>query len=95
MSKLKTENQLPQTIVSDSYVWAFLYSPCIHESSFRTVSLHKTEKGAEIAMEFHKENKRKEHERLYSDLPEEEKTALYVEFGTMEAWDVQKFPVLE
>jgi hypothetical protein len=29
-----------------------------------TVSLHKTEKGAEIAMEFHKENERKEHEAL-------------------------------
>jgi hypothetical protein len=30
-----------------------------------TVSLHKTEKGAEIAMEFHKENERKEHEEMY------------------------------
>jgi hypothetical protein len=38
----------------NDYVWAFLYCP-IHESSFATVSLHKTEKGAEIAMEFHKE----------------------------------------
>jgi hypothetical protein len=36
----------------NDYVWAFLYCPCIHESSFATVSLHKTEKGAEIAMEF-------------------------------------------
>ena len=95
MNKLKTETQLPQTIISDSYVWAFLYCPCIHESSFAIVSLHKTEKGAEIAMEFHKENKRKEHEEMYANLSITEKSELYVEFGIMEAWDVQKFPVLE
>jgi hypothetical protein len=40
----------------NDYVWAFLYV-LIHESSFATVSLHKTEKGAEIAMEFHKEKR--------------------------------------
>lgn len=95
MSKLNTETQLPQTIFSDSYVWAFLYCPCIYESSFATVSLHKTEKGAEIAMEFHKENERKKHEERYVNLSITEKSELYVEFGTMEAWDVQKFPVLE
>jgi len=49
MNTDKNNTQLPQSSVSDSYVWAFLYCPCIHESSF----------------------------------------------GTMEAWDVQKFPVLE
>jgi hypothetical protein len=35
-----------------------------------TVSLHKTEKGAEIAMEFHKENERKEHEALILSISE-------------------------
>jgi hypothetical protein len=72
----------------NDYVWAFLYCPCIHESSFATVSLHKTEKGAEIAMEFHKENERKEHE-MYSNLSR--KNQNYIEFGNNEAWDIQSY----
>jgi hypothetical protein len=79
----------------NDYVWAFLYCPCIHESSFATVSLHKTEKGAEIAMEFHKENERKEHEEMYSNLSISEKSELYVEFGNNEAWDIKKLPIEE
>jgi hypothetical protein len=95
MNTEENNTQSSQSCVSDSYVWAFLYCPCIHESSFGIVSLHKTEKGAEIAMEFHRENERKEHEEMYSKLSITEKSELYVEFGIMEAWNVQKFPVLE
>jgi hypothetical protein len=40
----------------------------VHESSFTTVSLHKTEKGAEIAVEFQRKTERKEHEEMYSNL---------------------------
>lgn len=90
-----TQEQSCKSGVSDSYVWAFLYCHCIHESSFGTVSLHKTEKGAEIAMEFHKENERKEHEEMYANLSISEKSELYTEFGQNKAWDIQKFPVGE
>ena len=32
-------------------VWAFQYNDCYHESSFATMSLHKTKEGAERAMQ--------------------------------------------
>jgi len=36
-------------------VYAFLYNGCVHESSYATMSLHKTEAGAIAAMTKHKE----------------------------------------
>ena len=41
-------------------VYAFLYNSCIYESAHATMSLHKTRKGAEMAMEVHKAEKEKE-----------------------------------
>jgi hypothetical protein len=81
-------------IKSNNKVFAFMYCPCIHESAWATVSLHRDRKSAETAMVFHKENERLEHERLYSNLSEEERNSLYVEFGTMEAWDVNELTIL-
>jgi len=78
-----------------SEVYAFMYCPCIHESAFATVSLHKTEKGAEMAMAFDKEAKRKEHDKMYSNLSISEVSELYSEFGIHEAWSVAKLPILE
>ena len=59
---------------SVDYVWAFVYCPCVHESAWRTVSLHKSKKGAEIALEFHKAETIKE----------------WGDAELSEAWDVQK-----
>ena len=63
-------------------VYAFIYNPCIHESAWATVSLHKTKKGAEMAMEFHRNEARKEHEELYKDEKE------IPEFGEFENWAI-------
>jgi len=41
-------------------VYEFLYNPMVEESSAQTMSIHKTRKGAEMAMKFHKEEKTKE-----------------------------------
>ena len=35
-------------------IYAAIFNPMIHESGFVTLSLHRTQKGAEMAMEFHK-----------------------------------------
>jgi hypothetical protein len=49
-------------------VYEFLYNSSIHESCAATMSIHKTRKGAEMALEFHKndiknkwEEEKKEH----------------------------------
>ena len=42
-------------------IYAFVYSSCIYEEGPVTQSLHKTRRGAEMAMEFHKAEKFKEY----------------------------------
>jgi hypothetical protein len=64
-------------------VFAFQYCDCIHESSFFTESLHKTQKGAEMAMEFHKNERFKEFEKY-----KEETEYSDIEFGQFEDWRV-------
>lgn len=70
-------------------VYAFLYNSCIHESAFATMSLHKTRKGAEMAMEFHKAQKEKDHWEIY-DRPEDYYTS---PFGEYEVWMVEEMEV--
>lgn len=71
-------------------VFEFWYNDCIHESADGCISLHRTRKGAEMAMEFHKEQKRKEFEEMYKD--EED---INFAFDSMCAWGVEERTVLE
>jgi hypothetical protein len=41
-------------------LYAFLYNPMIHESGYITISIHRTQKGAEKAMEFYKHEVKEE-----------------------------------
>ena len=54
---------------SSNFVYEFLYNSDCVESSARTVSIHKTMKGAEMAMEFHKNEKLKEWEQTCKEYP--------------------------
>jgi len=70
-------------------LWEFLYCSCIHESSFMTVSLHRTEEGANRAMEIHKAFEEKEFNDLYKDSGIEPAAP----FGHFEAWKIQQIEV--
>jgi len=70
-------------------VYAFLYNSCIYESAYATMSLHTTRKGAEMAMEFHKAQKEKEHWEIYNR-PDDYYTN---PFGEHEAWAVDEIEV--
>lgn len=70
-------------------VYAFLYNPCIYESSAQTISLHYSEQGAIDAMNIHKEEKKKEFDLLWGD--EEDSHMI---FGDMEAWFTQPVKIL-
>lgn len=73
-------------------VYAFLYNSCIYESAYATISLHKTKKGAEMAMQFHKAEKEKEHWAIYDKIPED----YYMHpFGEHEDWCVEEMDILE
>lgn len=68
-------------------VYAFKYCPCIYESAYGTISLHATKKGAEIAMEFHKNEALEDHKRIYGDDED-------FEFGQFEHWVVDEVEIL-
>ena len=74
-------------------VYAFKYSPD-YESGYYVVSLHKTQKGAEIAMLFHKNERLKEHEEylmyIRKDIPNYKQ-----DLEDYEKWSVEECEILE
>lgn len=78
-----------QHLKENNILYAFRYCDCIFESSHATKSLHRTRKGAEIALEFHKNEKRKEYEEVY---PTEEDREEFP-FGTHEDWDIEEIKI--
>lgn len=51
------------------YVYEFIYNSDCHEGAAVTMSIHKTRRGAEMAMEFHKNEILKEWERECEEYP--------------------------
>ena len=78
-----------QLIKKHNKVYEFWYNDCIHESAASCMSLHKTRKGAEMALDFHREEKRKHFEDLYA------KHTPASPFGTDEAWGVSVREIFE
>lgn len=56
-----------QKNTNKTIVYEFLYNSDCHESTASTISIHKTRKGAEMAMEFHKNEKRNDWKKEYED----------------------------
>lgn len=67
-------------------VYIAMYNPMIYESSFGVISIHKTRKGAEMAIEFDREERRKEWLEMYPSKKEQEE----YEFGKFESWLVRE-----
>lgn len=59
---IKEYASLKQKELFKQPLYAFLYNPMIHESGYITVSIHRTRKGAEIAMAHHMEAERNQWE---------------------------------
>lgn len=73
-------------------LWEALYCECIHESSFATISLHKTQEGAKKAIDIHRGFKEVEFNKLFSG---DEKSSFDIKFGEHEAWGVRPIEVEE
>ena len=83
-------------------VYSFLYNGCIHESSYATMSLHRTKKGAMDALKKHKLERMKKHSeyiaRMEADLDKKgysKKDKLTFmkslsKFGAHEDWAVEE-----
>lgn len=71
-------------------VFEFLYCSCIHESAMVTISIHETKKGAVTAMKIHKDQKKREWEKLYST---QEERKIATPFDKMKRWNIVKTKV--
>ena len=68
------------------YVYEFLYNPSTCENVSQTVSIHKTLRGAEMAMEFHKNEVLEEWKQGCSEYP----SAKEYPFDFHQDWSVRK-----
>lgn len=59
-------------------VYEFWYNECFYESAPTCISLHRTQKGAEMAMEYHKKEVEDEWKRMGLKIPD------YMDWGIEE-----------
>lgn len=71
-------------------VYEFCYCDNIHEGQPGTISIHRTKKGAEIAMEFHKERQRQKFNEMI-----DRGNVFNLEFGRNEAWFITETEILD
>lgn len=71
-------------------IYQALYCSCIHESSYATLSLHKTKGGAERAINFHKMEVYKEYEKMYDPIENKDqiKHEFVEDYMRHEAWSI-------
>ena len=95
MNNLNTSTEVTQTtepaiavepVLAPVFVYEFLYNSDCCESAASTISIHKTKKGAEMAMEFHKNEKLKEWKQECKEYP----PAKEFPFDFHQDWSVRK-----
>lgn len=80
----------PKTILYEA-----LYCFCIYESTYGTLSIHKTKKGAEKAVQQHKDQVKKEHDDMNADFEKEGIEKSSFEWDVHQGWDVREIEVLD
>lgn len=72
-------------------IYQALYNPMTEESSYRTLSLHLSRRGAQKAIDEHKAKERDKWSSMYGEDSDFEEP---YPFGTFKDWDVQEIEVL-
>lgn len=80
--------------MKEDKLYGFYYNPMIYESGDCLISLHRTKKGAEMALDYHKHEKKKEYDD-YSSWNKEEGTEPECKFGEFERWYVDEIEINE
>lgn len=78
--------------IRNDTVYQARYTPSIYESAMTTLSLHRTEQGAEKAVEDHKKQLKQEYEEDYEGIPQKEREFSY---DHHKEWDVIKSKIQE
>lgn len=79
------ELNLTKIVINMKTVFEFIYNGDTLNCNSTTISIHKTRRGAEMAMEFHKKETQEDHERLHK--PKEFKEFPFDEY---QSWDVRE-----
>lgn len=75
-------------------IYEALYCSCIHESSFATLSLHRTRAGAEKAVQDHKDKIKKEWEKEQAEFKKEGLESRFP-WDFVQEWDIQETELLD
>lgn len=74
-------------------IYEFLYNSSTEESSYATISLHRTKEGAEEAMKKHKAKEKRKWSKLYKNEPEFINGTL--KFGQYQDWAIGEQKLLD
>lgn len=96
MRKVKNETNYHNEKNNEMKIYEALYNEMIHESSYATISIHKTKQGARNALAKYIWKERKKHYSIYKShggtIPDDEPPYI---FGQFEAWDVAETTLLD
>lgn len=70
-------------------IYSFLYCPCIYESSYQTISLHKTKRGAYNAMRKYLIDNYLEWDEKRRQIKKWQRYYHYNKFGVDQKWKVK------
>ena len=73
----------------ENKIWVAYYNPCIHESAPSPISFHRTEKCAQLALEFHKNEKLNDW-NSYVDYLDNDAKKYAGKFGEHESWFIKE-----
>lgn len=80
--------------MNNDKLYGFYYNTMIYESADCLMSLHRTKKGAEMALDYHKDGKKREHDEYVSYWLEKGDTIDEIsKFGEFEKWSVEEVEI--
>lgn len=76
-------------------IYEALYCSCIHESSYATISLHRTREGAEKAVQESKDKVKLEHEKHKEFMKKEGMEDMIHAWDVHQDWDIAETELMD
>lgn len=76
-------------------IYEALYNPMIHESSYATLSLHRTKEGAEKAVQEHQDKIKKEHDDQNKEWQENGMEKSRFDWDFCQSWSIAETELLD
>ena len=72
-----------------------LYCSCVYESAYETLSIHRTKKGAEKAVEAHKNKLKKEHNLMQKRFKRHGMPKAEHSWDVHQGWDISEIELMD